>query len=159
MRYNKKKKRGLSPVIANILLVALVIVIIAIIFVWFKGMIQEGITKFDKNIQLVCDDIVLVASYDSGILTIQNNGVPPIYTMKVKMIQEGEFDTQDIKDITDSSLWPAKGLKQGSVYSQPISFDEGVTEISLVPILVGTNSEGNQRVFPCEGQYEKKINV
>jgi len=157
----KKKKRGLSPVIANLLLIGLVIVVISIVFVWFKGMVEEGITKFDKNIRLVCDDINFNADYSSdGKLNIQNNGEPPIYTMNVKLISAGEFETRDIKSIsTEPGTWALKGLKTGEVYSQKVDFEEGVTSISLVPILVGTSSKGKQRTFTCEGQYEKEITI
>jgi len=159
MRNDKKNKKGLSPVIADILLVALVVVIIAIIFVWFKGMVQEGITKFDQNIQLICDKIVFDADYSGGILTINNNGEPPVYTMKVRISEEGEFKTQEIQELVAESKWPDTGLRQGAVYSEAISFEEGVTKISLIPVLVGTNSEGKQKRFTCEGQYEKEINI
>jgi FlaG/FlaF family flagellin (archaellin) len=158
MRYQKKKKRGLSPVIANLLLIGLVIVIIAIVFVWFKGMVEEGITKFEKNIRLVCDDINFNVEYSGGKLNIQNNGEPPIYTMNVKMIKTGEFETQDIKSISEQpGSWPSKGLKTGEVYSQDVTFSEGVTSISLAPVLVGTSPKGKQRTFTCEGQYEKEV--
>ncbi|MAG78897.1 hypothetical protein CMI40_00795, partial [Candidatus Pacearchaeota archaeon] len=46
MRINKK---GVSPVIATVLLVAIVVIIGLIIFQWFRGMTQESIIKFDKN--------------------------------------------------------------------------------------------------------------
>jgi len=40
-------KKGLSPVIATMLLIAIVVVIGLIIFLWFRGMTEEAITKFD----------------------------------------------------------------------------------------------------------------
>ena len=50
------KKRGVSPVIAVILLIALVVVIGVIIFFWFKSMTQEAVVKFEnENIKVVCE--------------------------------------------------------------------------------------------------------
>jgi flagellin-like protein len=156
-----KKKKGLSPVIANVLLVAFVIAIISLVFIWLRGMVEEGIVKFDKNIQLVCDDIDFEVSYNAeNILIIQNNGLPPIYTFSVKLTKIGEFSTMDIKDLSEEEGdWISGGLRQGGIYSQLINFEEGVTEVALVPVLVGTDSKNKQRRFTCEGQYERKITV
>lgn len=154
-----KKKRGLSPVVANVLLIVLVIVIIALVFLWFKGMVEEGIVKFDKNIRLVCDDINFDLSYTQNVLTIQNNGLPPIYTFNVKIMKAGEFETLDIKDLVPNQWEKAGGLKQGGIYSQPVTFDNTVKEVAFVPVLVGTDSKNKQRRFTCEGQYERKITL
>ncbi len=160
-RNMNKKKKGLSPVIANVLLVAFVIAMIALIFLWFRGMVEEGIVKFDKNIRLVCDDINFDASYTQNVLTIQNNGLPPIYTFNVKIIKTGEFETTDISKLGAEDSWKSTsgGLRQGGIYSQTITFEEGIEEIALVPVLVGTDSKNKYRRFTCEGQYEKKITI
>jgi len=42
-----EKKKGVSPVIATVLLIAMVVVIALIIFLWFRGLTKEAITKFD----------------------------------------------------------------------------------------------------------------
>jgi flagellin-like protein len=156
-----KKKKGLSPVIANILLVAFVIAMIALIFLWFRGMVEEGIVKFDKNIRLVCDDINFDISYSQNVLTIQNNGLPPIYTFNVKIMRTGEFETIDISELGEEDTWQSTsgGLRQAGIYSQTLTFEEGINEIAFVPVLVGTDSKNKYRKFTCEGQYEKKIAV
>ena len=47
------KKRGVSPVIATILLIGIVIVIALIVFLWLRGMQQEAITKFEgMNVEI-----------------------------------------------------------------------------------------------------------
>ena len=52
------KKRGLSPVVATVLLIAIVIIIGLIVFLWFRGMTEETITKFGtENIRFACDDV------------------------------------------------------------------------------------------------------
>ena len=44
------KKRGLSPVIASVLLILLVLVLASIIFLWARGFIGEQIEKFGEPI-------------------------------------------------------------------------------------------------------------
>ena len=46
-----KRKKGLSPVIATVLLIGIVIALALIIFLWFRGTMKPAITKFDKNKQ------------------------------------------------------------------------------------------------------------
>lgn len=147
------KKKGLSPVITTVILIALVIVIISIIFFWFRGMVQEGGTKFGKNIQLVCEDVVFEATYESGTLNIVNNGNVPIYTMTLKISDAGSYTTKDIKKDYDIS-WPATGLKQGDAFSGDIGTVTGTIELS--PVLIGTSKNG-KKTFICGGQYGEKI--
>ena len=66
-------KKGVSPIIATILLIALTIIIALIVFQWMKGFTKEAITKFDgTNIELVCNDVQFEASYSNGNLVISN---------------------------------------------------------------------------------------
>jgi len=47
----------LSPVIATVLLIALVLVLAAIIFMWARGFISEQIEKFGTPIEDLCDSV------------------------------------------------------------------------------------------------------
>jgi len=108
-----EKKKGVSPVIATVLLIAMVVVIALIIFLWFRGLTKEAITKFDgQNIELVCMDVSFEASYSSGVLYIANLGNVPIFGMKMKILSDGSYQTVDL-----SSGWPTSGLNQGATYS------------------------------------------
>jgi flagellin-like protein len=153
------KKKGLSPIITTVLLIALTIVIIAIIFLWFKGMVQEGVTKFGKNIQLVCNDVQFDATYESGTLNIANNGNIPIYAVDVKMTNSGGYQTKSIKDFTGAASWPSVGLKQGAVFSGNIGGEmNSPTEIEIFPVLIGTSTSG-KKTFTCGGQYGQTITL
>ncbi|VVB83926.1 Uncharacterised protein [uncultured archaeon] len=150
----KKGKKGLSPIITTVLLITLTIVIIAIVFLWFRGMVQEGITKFGKNIQLVCNDVQFDASYSSGTVNIVNNGNVPLYRINIKTSSSGgSYLTKDIKDLSDS--WPTTGLKQGGTFSAALNL-ENPTKITLFPVLIGTSTSG-KKTFVCEGQYGKDV--
>jgi flagellin-like protein len=155
----EKNKKGLSPVITTILLIALVIVIIGVIFLWFRGMVEEGVTKFGKNIQLVCDDVSFDASYSSGTLNIVNNGNVPLYDINLQISNAGSYTTKDIKSLSAGSSWPTNGLNQGGTFSANIQSDIGsANTIIVLPILIGTSSSG-KKTYVCEGQYGKSLST
>lgn len=144
-------KKGISPVIATVLLIAMVVVIGLIIFLWFSSITREAITKFDgTNIELVCADVDFDASYDSGFLSIKNSGNVPIFGMKMKILKEG---SHEIKDITNFD-----SLNQGGTFSGDISSDViGANKIILIPVLIGSSKEG-EKTFMCnENQYGYEI--
>ena len=154
------KKKGVSPIIATVLLIALVIIIGTIVFMWFRSMTQEAITKFEgENIELTCEKVQFEKSYSitSKILTIYNTGNIPIYNMNVKMEGGGSYET---KEITDPTLfgdsWPEKGLNTGAVAFRVISANSYET-ITLIPILMGTNEEGIKKTHVCDERYGEII--
>ena len=152
-----KGKRGVSPVVATVLLVVMVIVLALIVFLWFRGLTKESITKFGgTNIELVCDQVSFSSDYSSGTLTISNVGNVPIFGMNVKIIKQGSYVTEEIKDISTS--WSATGLKQGGIFSSgdlSLQFS-GATRIVLIPILVGS-SESGEKTHVCEERQGQEI--
>lgn len=154
---NMKSKKGVSPIIATILLIALVIIIGTIVFMWFRSMTQEAITKFDKNIELVCDDVQFDSSYSTGgVLTISNLGNIPIYSMNVKMEGGGSYETNEITDTLFGTNWPEKGLNQGAVVFGEITA-ENYEKITLIPILMGINPDGETKTHTCEERHGQEI--
>ncbi len=155
----KVMKSGLSPVITSVLLIALVVVIISVIFLWFRGMVEEGVVKFEKNIKLVCDDVEFEASYNSGTLNIVNNGNVPIFKINLRIFNQGNYQTKNIEDLDGGNAWPANGLGQGATFSGNIGAEVGSADkIVILPILLGTSSKG-KKTFVCEGQYGKEITI
>lgn len=153
----KLRKRGVSPVVATVLLVVMVIILALIIFLWFRSLSKEAITKFGgTNIELVCNDVGFSSDYSSGILTMSNIGNVPIFGINVKIIKQGSHETKEIKDI--SGNWPETGLKQGGVFSsEDLSFEfSGANRIVLIPILVGV-SKGGERTHVCEERNGQEL--
>jgi len=155
----KKKVKGLSPVIATVLLITLVVGIAVIVFLWIRGMTEEAVTKFgDKNIQLVCGEVSFEASYDYGTLYITNPGNVPIFGMNMKVVDGGQHSTISLKERTS---WPTKGLNKGDAFSDEELSDEigSADEIILVPILLGESKSG-KRTYVCdENQFGKVIYI
>jgi len=134
-----KQKKGLSPVIATMLLITMVIVIGLIIFLWFRGINEEAITKFDDtNIKLVCEEVSFEASYSNGLLYILNTGNVPIYQIKLKIIGEGSHTTETIEQD-----WPELGLNQGATFATSVSSLVDATSVILIPVLIGKSSNGD----------------
>jgi len=148
-------KRGISPVIATVLLVAMVIVIGLIVFLWFSGMTEETITKFGgTNVKLICDDIQFEADYESNNLHIVNIGNVPIFGIRAKISKGGSYETKNLKDDL-SADWPELGLNSGGVFSGFIDFGDAEI-ITLIPVLIG-NSEEGEKTITCEEKYGKEI--
>lgn len=158
---NKKEMKGLSPVIATVLLIVIVVAIALIVFLWVRGMTQEAITKFgNQNIQLVCNQVSFQASYTPATgLYISNPGSVPIFGIDVKAVGDGSHKTLDLRDNTN---WPAVGLNQGGVFSDSAfssELDAGVTEIVLIPVLIGESDSGRKTYVCDETQYGYQITV
>jgi flagellin-like protein len=152
-----KKKSGLSPVITTVLLIALTIVITAVVFLWFRGMVEEGVTKFGKDIKLVCDDVQFDVSYSSGTFSMINTGNIPIFRVDVKMSQAGNSQTREITELT--SNWPEVGLTQGGSFSADIGSEvSGTGTITVFPVLIG-NSNSGKKTYVCGGQYGKELSL
>lgn len=158
---SRAQKRGLSPVIATVLLVGLVVVSGLIIFTWFRGLTQEAVTKFDQNIQLVCSDVSFEAGYSAtqNKLAISNIGNIPIWGFKVKLSGASGFETTDISEYAN---WPEGGLNQGGAVEVNLinGVPAGTTDMILVPVLIGTSQKGAQASFTCDERlYGKQIAI
>ena len=154
----KRNQKGVSPVVETVLLIAIVVVISVLVFVWFNQMTEEAITKFEgMNIELVCEDVAFDATYYYGVLKIVNNGNVPIFGIKVKISGEGSHATKDLSEISN---WPGLGLNQGNSFSEDIRNDvEDAESIVLIPVLIG-NSEAGKKTFVCdENRYGYEIFV
>ncbi len=122
MRDNKK---GISPVIATVLLIMLAIILAVIILIWVRSFIGEQVTKNlsgqegdDQLIDSFCPDLqfVIDASYDGTIFSIsaQNNGNIPIYGFEVR--KKGAFSVKKVADIVfDSETLLSGDTKDASV--------------------------------------------
>jgi len=142
-----KNKKGISPIVATALLIVMVVVIALIVFLWMRNLQEEAITKFGKNIELVCNEVSFDASCSEG-LQISNNGNVPIIDMKIQ-------DGGSLIDLATESEWPERGLRSGAGFSDDISFDDD--KIKIIPVLRGTTESG-QKDFICDERYGVELN-
>jgi len=156
-----KNKKGLSPFIATVLLIAIVIIIALIIFFWFRGFNEEVITKFqNKNVKLVCGDVSFEAEYNNEMLLISNTGSVPIYDFNIQIKGAGSHITETLKSPLTIGVtnWPSFGLNQGQAFSSSIIISASKDEIILIPILIGSSKKG-ESIYECEEQYGSKITL
>lgn len=149
-------KKGVSPVIATILLVALVIVIGAIIFIWFQSLTEEAVTKFDgQNVEIVCEDVQFDTSYNNGQISIVNRGNVPIYSMNVQLEgSAGQSETQNITSM--ETTWDEEvGLNQGAAAT--ITVQENYEQATLIPVLMGTTEDGERKTKSCEESHGNTV--
>jgi flagellin-like protein len=157
------KEKGVSPVIATVLLIGLVIALGLVVFFWFRSFTQEAVTKFGgENIQLVCNNVQFQGSYSStdGTIAISNTGNVPIYDFNIEINGAGgAYTTSTISSLI--STWPKIGINQGGVFSASIasSLPSGSTNIVLIPILMGSTSGGQEQVYTCGSQSQYKISL
>jgi len=143
------KKKGVSPVIATVLLVGMVVVLGLIIFLWMKSFTKETITKLDgTNIELVCDDVNLVVSRAENQLTISNSGNVPVYDVQIDFKYAGSHNTTNARDFF-SDDWPSSGLNNGEVFSGSDTSVASAESLIITPILIGSSESGSQKTYVC----------
>ncbi|MEM4325794.1 MAG: archaellin/type IV pilin N-terminal domain-containing protein [Candidatus Pacearchaeota archaeon] len=155
-------KKALSPVIATVLLIGIVIVLALIVFIWFKSFTKEAITKFGgRNVELICQDVNFDASYSNGILSVSNRGNVPIYDLKLKLEEQGRERSITLRQISEGDgSWPTNGLGAGKDFSANIGNNIGNPEnLIATPILMGISSKGGERkTYVCdERRFGKEV--
>lgn len=148
----KENKRGISPVIATVLLIAIVIVVAAIIFLWVRGLMQESVTKFGKNIELACADVQLSASFDSatGTLYVTNDGNVPIIDLKIRAVStDGSYNSIEL----------GSGLATGESSESILENSDSLSKITIIPVIKGLDESGKEKNYVCGDNYGTEVNV
>lgn len=150
----KEKKRGLSPVIATVLLISVALVLAVIIFFWAKSFIGENIQKDGQKIEEVCEAVAFNAEAirSTNELLIVNTGSIPIHKIEVNVIGAGE-----IKSIPsfEGDISPGETATLGLDSSARIG-----DKLILVPILLGESATNRDYVAKiCDEDYGVEIQV
>jgi flagellin-like protein len=146
--YNNMKKKGLSPVIASVMMIMLVLVLAAMIFLWARGFISEQIEKFDKPIGDVCAEInfdaVLVGDNE---LEIINRGNVGIRSFDIKLIKGGTSEVAKF-DFGGPQIDPGQAVKK----QVTLLMDDNTEpdRIIIYPALLGSvRGKNANRPFTC----------
>ena len=150
-------KKGLSPVIATVLLIAIAVVLALIIFLWAKGFVGEKIMKFDETIENSCKDVSFeveaIAEVGEKVINIVNRGDVPIYGIVVR--KKGIGSVEEIKTLQESDMTTIKSGETASV-GLPEGIDAG-DEIVAVPIILGKTAGGETtKSYTCDDNYGVK---
>ncbi|UZE94262.1 MAG: hypothetical protein IB618_01685 [Candidatus Pacearchaeota archaeon] len=140
----KKDKKGISPVVATVLLIVVAIALFLLIFMWLRGFQKEAITKDGTPIELVCNEINFDISYNSVIETLQvvNMGDYPIHRAEIYRVTE--TSTTKLGDIS--------GITPGT--TGIISGIACMEQIKVIPVLLGITKSGAQEEYVCENQAQ-----
>jgi len=103
-----KNRKGVSPLIATIILIAVSIAIVGVIFFWLRGMIAENVDKFGSPIESQCDKVIFTASATGNIISVNNQGNIPIVGMNVKIKTNGKTLTKSIRKPLDGVISPGE---------------------------------------------------
>lgn len=141
-RGNKKEnKKGLSPIIATVLLILLVLVLAGIIFTWMRGFVSEQLVKGSKTVEQACQevdfDVQFVTTTD---LEIVNRGNVPISSFEVKIFNGGDSDIIKFSFSVDA----------GQAISE--SFNPGPTDGRMIiyPIVLGNVKDKQvNKMYTC----------
>ncbi|MBS3099459.1 type IV pilin N-terminal domain-containing protein [Candidatus Pacearchaeota archaeon] len=149
-----QKKRGLSPVIASVLLVGITIILAAIVFFYSRQFIGEVIEKDDRNIELLCEDVSFISESYGGKIYIENKGSVPLYGIEVR--KKGVFDivtaAQEFED-------PSVGPGETADIDLPVEIETN-QEIIIVPMLLGeVKGRGTKLAYACDEDYGQEILV
>jgi flagellin-like protein len=151
---NKKEKRGLSPVIATILLVSLALVLAVIVYLWAKAFMPEALQKEGSAIETSCEQVRFNAeAYKADQeISVENTGQIPIYGIEIRKKQFiGEVNQAEPFD---------SNILSGQSQSIPLPPGiEGGDTLVLIPILVGVNDKGEHKSYPCGTDYGMEIEV
>ena len=104
------KKRGVSPVVATVLLIVIVVVLAGIIFLWARGFLSESAVKGDRVVEMSCSDVKFEAQIVSdaqeclnsdgseylAAIDINNIGNVHIYGVKVLSYDSSRGSIDDI---------------------------------------------------------------
>jgi len=147
----KLNKGALSPVVATSLLIALVVVLAMIVFLFARGFIPEYLEKEDRPIEDKCKDVIFSGDYSGGTITVRNGGNTPLNGIKlgIKTLTGFEF----IEDFTAIPSIRAEDVRTFQVTADlPAS-----GELIIVPVLLGKNKDGIAKAFVCDESYGQPI--
>jgi len=142
-------KRALSPVVASVLLVALVLVLASIIFLWAGAFIGEQIEKGEKPIANVCEDanfrfdLIKVEGTGKYEIEVVNTGNVPIFKFSIVKRLEGSESRTDF-EITVAPQGAVRELVD-------LSIDGKEPEVvTLYPVLLGSEvGQSINRPYTC----------
>ncbi len=136
--------RGLSPVIASVLMILLVLVLAALIFLWARGFISEQIEKFGKPIGELCGSVDFEVQRIGSDLEVINRGDVDIRHLDIKMFRGGDSEVEKFNFQIDAG----ESVRKSAVLT--MKNNELPDEIIIYPALVGNVKGGSSnKVFTC----------
>jgi len=156
------RKKAISPVVATVLLISLVLILAVIIYMWARAFLPEKIQKMEGPIEDMCPSAVFVAEYDSTnpnspVMKVRNDGNVPINGFEIA--KKSTFGTEYISG--DFTVTPS--LKGGETHVFTLSSDQKAQigtsgNLLIVPSLLGRSQKDEQlKAFVCDEDYGQTV--
>ena len=146
MKKGVGNKFGLSPVVASVLMILMVLVLAAMIFLWARGFISEQIEKFREPIEESCSSIDFKVERLGSKLEIINRGNIDIRCLDVKL-----FDADGNSEISKFDIQVDAGGEGVTKYVTLTMADGSEPDkIVIYPALIGNvKGKNSNKVFTC----------
>jgi flagellin-like protein len=152
---HRKDKRGISPVIATVLLITIALALAAIIFVWAKTFFAEKITKDGSDIEMSCDQVMITGEISTTTLRIENQGNIALYGVRIDKVEGGSV--RELKTITPKVVIGGRSVDI-PLSSQGVDLSEG-DSVVVIPIILGENSKEERKEFACGSSTGLELEV
>mgnify|MGYP001575867633 FL=1 len=140
----KREKRGLSPIIATVLLISITVVLAGIIFFWAYSFVGESVSKDGQAIDTVCKDVAFQADASDGFLLVTNTGNVPLWDVQVRKKNALGGDVINIDDSSETII------KSGESAEIPLNGLSG--DIVVSPVLMG-ETDTERKAYVCGEDY------
>src|SRR3989338_7075125 len=155
-------KKGLSPIIATVLLISLGIILAVIIFLWAKGFITETPQKFGEPIEESCKQVVMTVEATTTEIRKKNDGTVGIYGIEVqqKKVDAGSLTSQGTFESTvGAGASIAIAVSDLENEGGKLTLGEN-DEVTVLPVLLVENSDRSERNrYTCPEQYGQTVTV
>ena len=151
------KKRGLSPVIATVLLISLSLALAIIVFFWARSFIAERVQKQGQEIGAFCEQTVFnveaVKDATNNInIYLTNTGNVPIYGIEVRSKKIGEVAV--VETFVNKNIYAGES---GNVVIGDSTLAAGEV-LAIVPILLGETNE-YRKPYVCDKEYGIDVEI
>jgi len=139
-------KRGLSPVIATVLLISIALILAVIIFLWARSFVSEKVQKFSAPIENACPDISFEAEADvaQSKINVVNRGTVALYGIEVRKVSAGTVE--------GALSFPDSTIADGETSSVTVANINEGDELLIVPIILG-EAKGSKKAYTCDEKY------
>lgn len=150
------QKRGLSPVVASVLLIGVALVLATIIFLWARNVVKEKETKFGEPVEKSCENIDFSAEVNvDGKVNVNNKGNVAIYGVEIRREIGGSVEKIG-KGTSDDGI-TVGGSGSIDVELDDVELETG-EEIIVVPIILG-ETEQYKKPYTCSEEFGYITNV
>jgi len=164
IKENRKKmgRKGISPLIATVLLIVIAIALAGIVFTWLRSFVKENVEKLGAPVETTCQSIAFDATAsrtaDGITINVNNQGNVPLYGMNVKIWIGGKSYSKFFKT---TSAVAGGGTGEINILNANdfIIPEQGSIKLETTPVILGRGvNSGKGKIHLCKTQM-KTINM